>query len=133
MINKDIRLFIKKFLLFCLVLIGMSLLLFDSALKLFYLKIFPLQFAIVALVTFLSHLRLMKSFDQNIRNFSTTFLATMSVKLFIYMAFILVCLVIDRSQAVNFVLTFLSLYLCFTTFEVIQISDFLKKNKKSSN
>lgn len=133
MINKDILQFSKKFSLFCLVLIGMSLLLYDFALKNFYLKIYPIQFAMVAVVTYLSHLKLMNSFDQNIRNFSTTFLATMSVKLLIYMAFIVVCLVIDRTEAVNFVLTFLLLYLCFTTFEVIQISDFLKKNQKSSN
>jgi hypothetical protein len=133
MINKDLRFFLKKFLLFCLVLTGMSLLLFDTVLKEMYLKIFPVQFALVAAVTFLSHLRLMKSFDQNIRKFSTTFLSTMSVKLFIYMVFIIICLLIDRSHAVNFVLTFLILYLCFTTFEVIEISDFLKKNQKSSN
>ncbi len=133
MINNDLRFFIKKFVLFCLVLTGMSLLLFDLVLKDLYLKIYPVQFALVALVTFLSHLRLMKSFDQNIRRFSTTFLSTMSVKLLIYMVFIIIYLLIDRTRAINFVLTFLVLYLCFTTFEVIQISDFLKKNKKSSN
>lgn len=133
MMNKDVQFFLKKFILFCLVLISMSLLLFDTVLKDMYLKIYPLQFAVVAVVTFLSHLRLMKSFDQNIRKFSTTFLSTMSVKLFVYMVFIIICLLIDRSHAVIFVLTFLVLYLCFTTFEVIQISDFLKKNQKSSN
>lgn len=133
MINKDLLFFLKKFILFCLVLTGMSLILYGSVLKGVYLKIFPVQFVLVAGVTFLSHLRLMKSFDQNIRKFSTTFLSTMSVKLFIYMVFIIICLLVDRTQAVNFVLTFLALYLCFTTFEVIEISDFLKKNQKSSN
>lgn len=133
MMNKDLLFFLKKFILFCLVLTGMSLILYGSVLKGVYLKIFPVQFALVAGVTFLSHLRLMKSFDQNIRKFSTTFLSTMSLKLFIYMVFIIICLLVDRTQAVNFVLTFLALYLCFTTFEVIEISDFLKKNQKSSN
>lgn len=133
MINKEKRFFLKKALLFCLVLIGLSLVLYDTVLKDFYMNIYPLQFAVIALVTVISHLRLMNSFQLNTRRFNTTFLSVMSIKLFIYLVFILVCLLIDRTSAVNFVITFLILYLGFTIFEVIEISNFLKKNPKSSN
>ncbi len=133
MISKEKRFFLKKALLFCLVLIGLSLILYDTVIKDYYLKIFPLQFAVVALVTVISHLRLMSSFQLNPRRFNTTFLSVMSIKLFIYLVFILVCLLIDRTSAVNFVITFLVLYLLFTIFEVVEISNFLKKNPKSSN
>lgn len=133
MINNEKRFFLKKALLFCLVLIGLSLILYDTVLKEFYLKMFPLQFSIVALVTVISHLRLMNSFQLNNRRFNTTFLSVMSIKLFIYLVFILVCLLIDRTSAVNFVITFLVLYLGFTIFEVIEISNFLQKKSKSSN
>ena len=125
--------FLKKALLLCLVVTGLSLLLFDSVLKGYYLKIFPLQVAVVSLVTVISHLRLMSAVQQNARKFSTTFLAVMSIKLFIYIIFILVCLLIDRTHAVNFVATFLILYAIFTIFEVTEISNFLKKNPNSSN
>jgi L-asparagine transporter-like permease len=133
MINKEKRFFLKKALLFCLVIIGLSLVLYDTVLKDLYLKIFPLQFAVIALVTVISHLRLMNSFELNTRRFNTTFLSVMSIKLFIYLVFILTCLLIDRTKAVNFVITFLILYFVFTIFEVIEISNFLKKNPKSSN
>jgi hypothetical protein len=133
MINKEKRFFLKKALLFCLVIIGLSLVLYDTVLKDLYMKIFPLQFAVIALVTVISHLRLMSSFELNTRRFNTTFLSVMSLKLFIYLVFILACLLIDRTNAVNFVITFLILYLGFTIFEVIEISNFLKKNPKSSN
>ena len=133
MVNKDIRFFLKKMLLLCLVIIGLSLLLFDSVLKGYYLKIFPLQIAIIVLVTVFSHIKLMNAFQQNARKFNTTFLSVMSIKLFIYLIFILVCLLIDRTNAINFVLTFLVLYSIFTIFEVMEISNFLKKDLNSSN
>ncbi|MCL4482809.1 MAG: hypothetical protein M1445_09410 [Bacteroidetes bacterium] len=133
MISKEKRFFLKKALLFCSVLIGVSLLLYDTLLKEYYLKVFPLQFGIVALITLLSHLKLMNASERNPRKFSTTYLSIMSVRLLIYLVFILVCLLIDRTNAVNFVVTFLVLYLAFTIFEVIEILNFLKKNPKSSN
>ncbi len=133
MISKEKRFFLKKALLFCSVLIGVSLLLYDTLLKEYYLKVFPLQFGIVALITLLSHLKLMNASERNPRKFSTTYLSIMSVRLLIYLVFILVCLLIDRTNAVNFVVTFLVLYLAFTIFEVIEILNFLKKKPKSSN
>jgi L-asparagine transporter-like permease len=133
MVNSELKYFIKKFAMFCLVIVGLSLLLFDSVLKNHYLQVYPLQLSLIAVMTFLSHLRLMRTAGQNIRKFSTTFLSTMSLKLLVYMVFIIICLVIDRTRAVTFVVTFLILYICFTIFEVIEISDFLKKNQKSSN
>jgi hypothetical protein len=132
MVTPEIRYFLRKALLFCLVLIGISLILFESLLKDYYLRVFPLQFTLVSLVTVFSHLRLMSAVHQNVRRFNTKFLSIMAVKLFVYLCFILVCLLIDRSQAVNFVLTFLILYMSFTIFEVYQISNFLKKDTKSS-
>jgi len=133
MIISERRYFLKKALLLCLVVIGSALLLYDSVLKDYYLKVFWLQLAVVSVVTVISHLRLMTAVQQNARKFSTTFLSVMSVKLFIYLIFILVCLLIDRTNAVNFVLTFLILYVIFTIFEVTEISNFLKKNPNSSN
>jgi L-asparagine transporter-like permease len=102
-------------------------------LKDFYLNIFPIQFAVISLVTILSHLRLMNAVRLNVMRFNTTYLAIMSIKLFLYIIFILVCLLIDRSRAIDFVITFLILYVFFTIYEVIEISNFLRKNTNSLN
>ena len=131
--NTERQIFLKKIFYLCLSISGMAILLYQSVLKGYYLSIFPLQFAVVILVTVISHLRLMTSVEQNARRFSTTFLSVMSAKLFIYLFFILICLLVDRSNAINFVVTFLLLYLIFTIFEVIEISNFFKKNQNSSN
>ncbi len=131
--NTERQIFLKKIFYLCLSISGMAILLYQSVLKGYYLSIFPLQFAVVILVTVISHLRLMTSVEQNARRFSTTFLSVMSAKLFIYLFFILICLLVDRSNAINFVVTFLLMYLIFTIFEVIEISNFFKKNQNSSN
>ena len=133
MISREKQIFLKKALLFCLVLVGVSAILFSTYMKAFYLKIFPLQFGIIAKVTILSHLRLMNAAEANIRRFNTTFLSIMSVKLIIYVVFIMVYLLMERSGAVNFILSFLILYFCYTILEVNEISNFLKKSTKSSN
>lgn len=133
MIISERQKFLRKVFLLCLVISGVSLILYQTLLKGHYLQIFPLQLAVVSLVTVISHLRLMTSVELNARRFSTTFLSVMSAKLFIYLFFILICLIIDRSHAINFVATFLLLYLLFTIFEVIEISNFFKKNQNSSN
>ena len=133
MLNPEKKYFLKKALMFSLVLTGIALLLFDTVLKAYYFKMFPFQLGLVAVVTVVSHLRLMRAIQMNIRRFNTTFLSIMSIKLFIYLIFILICLLIDRKDAINFVIAFLILYVFFTIFEVIEISNFLKKNTKSSN
>jgi hypothetical protein len=133
MISKEIQFFLKKVLLLCLVVTGLSVVLFDTILKGLYLKVFPLELAIVVLVTIVGHLRLMKSIEFNMRKFSTIYLSTMSLKLLVYFLFILTNLLVDRSNAINFVVSFLILYIIFTIFEVIEISNFLKKYPKSSN
>ena len=114
--NTERQIFLKKIFYLCLSISGMAILLYQSVLKGYYLSIFPLQFAVVILVTVISHLRLMTSVEQNARRFSTTFLSVMSAKLFIYLFFLLICLLVDRSNAINFVVTFLLMYLIFTIF-----------------
>lgn len=133
MLNTEKKFFLKKALLFSLVLTGIALLLFDTVLKAYYFRMFPFQLGLVAVVTVISHIRLMNSIQMNIRRFNTVFLSIMSVKLLIYVIFILICLLADRKQAVSFVITFLILYVFFTIFEVIEISNFLKRNTNSSN
>lgn len=130
---KGIRFFLKKYLLFCLVVTGMSLLLYDTVLHGYYMKIYPVMFGLIAGVTLLSQLKMMSSVHDSIRKFSTSFMSAMGIRMLVYLAFIIIRLVLDKSDAINFVVTFLVLYVCFTAFEVIEISDFLKNNPKSSN
>ena len=49
--NTERQIFLKKIFYLCLSISGMAILLYQSVLKGYYLSIFPLQFAVVILVT----------------------------------------------------------------------------------
>jgi hypothetical protein len=126
-IETEIKQFIFKFIVFSLVLIGIAALLYLTIFKVYYVTSFPLQLLLIGSLTLYSHLRLIKACEQNIRRFTTVFMLSVTLKLMVYLLFLLICLLIDHSNALAFVLTFFTLYTCFTVFEVIQILIFLKK------
>lgn len=121
------KLFIRKFIIFSIVLTSISVILYMTVLKPFYVKTFPLQLLLIGSLTAFSHLRLIKACEQNIRRFTTVYMLSVTLKLMAYLSFLLICLLIDHSDALAFVLTFFALYICFTVFEVIQVLKFLKK------
>ena len=123
----EMKHFVRKFMIFSLILIVIAVILYISALKTFYVKSFPLQIFMIGSLTLYSQLRLIKACEQNIRKFTTVFMLSVTLKLMVYLSFLLICLLIDHSNALSFVLTFFVLYVCYTVFEVIQVLNFLKK------
>ncbi len=61
------------------------------------------------------------------RKFVTRFMGTVTFKLLLYLATLLVYVLVFRETALRFVIAFFVFYLIYTTFEVIA---FLKQNKK---
>ncbi len=121
----------KKFLInlgiFSFAMLIIAAVLYSTLLKEWYFPMAPAQFLLILLVTGISHLWLQKSILENKKGFTAAFMLTVSIKLMVYLAFIVICLLIDRSHAIVFVLTFFLLYICFTIFEVKQILGCLKK------
>jgi len=130
-ISAAFRQFIVKMLIFTMIIIFISSVLFLTVLKLWYLASFPYLAFLIATVTTIGHLLVVKASVMNARRFATAFLTSVSLKLMIYLTFILVYLLIDHSQAIAFVLTFITYYILFTIFEVIQVLNFIKKIKIS--
>jgi hypothetical protein len=126
-IEKEIKLFIFRIIIFTIILTSISAILYLTFLKPFYIKSFPLQLLLIGSLTTYSHVRLMKAFEQNIRRFTSVFMLSVTLKLMVYLSFLLICLLIDHSNALAFVLTFLILYICYTIFEVTQALKFFKK------
>ena len=121
------RKFVIKISLFTLTIILISAVLFLTVLKMVYLAIFPFQLLLIATVTTIGHLWVIRAADQNPMKFTTAFMASVTLKLLVYLFFMLIYLLIDHSQAISFVLTFIVLYISFTIFEVIQVLKFIKK------
>jgi hypothetical protein len=126
-IKNEIKSFISRIIIFTIILTSISAILYLTFLKPFYIKSFPLQLLLIGSLTTYSHVRLMKAFEQNIRRFTSVFMLSVTLKLMVYLSFLLICLLIDPSNALAFVLTFLILYICYTIFEVTQALKLFKK------
>ena len=121
------RQFIIRILIFTIIIAAIASALFLTVLKMWYLAVYPYQIILIATVTTIGHLLVIKASLQNSRRFATAFLASVTLKLMIYLTFMLVYLLIDHSQVIPFVLTFIILYIFFTVFEVVQVLNFIKR------
>ncbi len=95
----------------------------------YYFPHFPVIPAFLMLVTIMVHVYLIKSSENNPRKFTSKYLGAMGLKMFIYLVFLVVFLLLDTANAVPFLVSFLVSYAVFTLFEVISILNFLKKDK----
>lgn len=123
------RKFVYKLIVFSFVLLGVSALLFLAVVPSWYTPMFPIQFFLISLVTFFSYSRLLKACDVNPLRFSTVYIGTTTMKLFIYLSFLVGCLLLVKTDVLKFLMTFFALYVCFTVFEIIQVLSFCKVKK----
>ena len=121
------RKFIIKIIKFTLIILAIATVLFSTILKSNQLRSYPYLVLLIATVTTISHLWVTKASGQSNIKFSTAFMASTTLKLMVYLFFMLIYLMIDRTHVITFVLTFVALYVVFTVFEVIQIIAYIKK------
>lgn len=121
--------FVLKLVAFSIAVLGISAMLFLTLVSSWYTPLFPLQFIVISLVTFFSHSRLLKACDANPLRFSSVYIGTTTLKLFIYLSFLVGCLLLVEIDALKFLMTFLVLYVMFTVFEVIQVLSFCRVKK----
>ena len=79
------RKFVIKIGLFTLAIIIISAVLFLTILNKFYLAVFPIQLLLIAVVTTIGHLWVIRAADQNPMKFTTAFMASVTLKLLVYL------------------------------------------------
>ena len=72
------------------------------------------------------HVKLMKSLTDNPRVFNTNYMAWFGIKLFLNLSFVIVYVLLNRSEALSFVVFFGFCYLVYTIFEVISLTKILR-------
>ena len=130
--NPASRQFIVKILIFTLLIYAIATVLFHTVLTRWYFAPYPYLLLLVATITTIGHLWILKASAQNTRRFTTAYMASVTLKLIAYIAFMLIYLLIDRTQVITFVLTFITLYLTYTIFEVVNVLKFIRKPDKIS-
>ncbi len=119
--------YIIRLLVFSAIISTISYFLFQFTLAQYYLPVFPYLISFFITVSVLVHYILLKASDFRIAKFSTFFMGSVSAKLFLYIFFLIIYLLIDKENAVPFLLTFLALYFLFTIFETISLLFDLKE------
>jgi len=124
--NPELRLFTRQLLALAtitgLLIIGLAMLIPPRLISpsLPYLLIF------FTAATLLSFLFLQKRMKASPTGFVTAFMANSIIRLLLYLVIIVVYALLNRADAVNFIIAFFVYYLIFTIFEVVYI---LRKQK----
>jgi len=124
--TSDSRQFLVKITILSIFVFAIAMASFSTFLKPWHFAAYPIQILVIALVTTIGHLWIVKAAGQNTRRFTTAFMASVTLKLMVYLTFLLVWLLLDHSQVIPFVFTFISFYIIFTIFEVLQVLNIIK-------
>lgn len=93
----------------------------------------PFVFLFYFVLTASVHFFLLKAGKKRIQRFIPAFMAATSIKLLISLAVLLIYVLTHREEAVKFIIFFFLLYLCYSTFEIISILSYFRKNKELSS
>jgi len=124
---KELSGFIKFLLIYSIIIAIAGYMLGMSYLKDYFHPLFWFVLIFFVLTTFAFHYGLIKSCKGDPKLFFRYYLAATTLKLFGYVIIIIAYALINRNQAVPFIVTFLILYLFYLTFEVIFSYKVLRK------
>jgi len=119
--------FLKKLTLFSLSIFLLAFLIFHYLIPVSFINILPFAFLFYFLLTAATHLFLLKVAKQRIQRFIPSFIGATALKLFISLTVLIIYVLLNRIQAIQFILFFFMLYICFSTFEIIAILRYFKK------
>jgi hypothetical protein len=121
-----------KYLLFVTIALGiLALALFLMLPKTWFSPSLPFLFIFYYACSLLSFILLSRSLEKKFNRFVSVFMLTTTVKLFLFIAIMIIYAFINRKDAVSFLLNFFILYLFYTVFEVTQIIRLTKSSGTS--
>ena len=126
--NNSIKSMFLKTSVFSLVIFLLGDALFTTFLKNYYLNIFLVIFLYFIILTISVNVVLIKISKHKISSFVNKFMIASTLKMFLNLICLVVYVMIQRQNAVPFLICFLIHYMLFTTYEVVSILSFLKKD-----
>ena len=102
--------------------------LLNNVLKSPVAKVFPFITAFVAVVTLAIHIMLVRRVGGKPNQFVNTFMLANTFKLFLYLLFMIVYALVFKAQAVPFVISFFSLYIIYTGYDITSSNNFFRKS-----
>jgi len=96
----------------------------------FISPVWPFIIGFFFALTLLVHRFLLKKSDINPGKFINAFMLSTTVKLLLYLTIIMVYVLLNRDDAIGFILTFFVYYLVYTIYEIISILGVLRKSQQ---
>lgn len=125
--QESIKKYAIKLCLLALVLLAIGYGLFVFLLPESYFTFFPLVPLFLFAVTIITHIYLVRASENNPRKFTARYLGAMGLKIFIYVIFLAIFLIVASEHAIPFLISFLVCYAAFTVVEVIAILKYQKR------
>ncbi|WP_127343200.1 hypothetical protein [Ancylomarina longa] len=119
--EKIFKRYVFRLLIITAVLFVLSTIMYLTVLKEWFNYIFPFVIIYFLLFNTIQHYKLLKSSKGNPRAFFTNYMLWFGVKLGLNLTFILVYVLLNRAQALSFVLFFAFCYIVYTIYEVIAL------------
>jgi len=109
----------KGLIYFTLIIGTLAAMMFWLVIPQYYLPIFPVLFIFFPILSLT--IKMLASRFGKKNHYFFSFMLSNSLKIVIYLIFIIIYVILDRTNATAFVVTFLILYTLFTFFDVISI------------
>lgn len=121
--------FLIKSTVLTVIVLLMGTILYSTVFNQFYRPISPAILAFFYILTNLVHAYLLNIAGKSGSRFSAQYMAISFIKMFFYLAIVIVFVIINKEDAKIFLVNFLLLYVVYTIFEVYEISNFVRQIK----
>lgn len=121
--------FIKGLTLYTLFILGIGSILFLTVFKHYFLIILPFVLLFYYTSTLVLHKFMLQISQNDISRFSFKFMMLSLIKMFIYIIFGVLYIVIDEENAVIFLVVYLILYVAYAIYEVRSVMNMINESK----
>jgi len=127
--KNNFSIFIKGLTLYTLLILVLGAILFLTVFKNYFLPILPFVLFFYYISTLVLHKFMLQISQKDISRFSFKFMMLSLIKMFIYIIFGVLYIVIDEENAVIFLVVYLILYVAYAIYEVRSVMNLINESK----
>jgi len=121
--------FIKGLSIYTLLILGLGTIFFLTIFRNYFLLILPFVLLFYYISTLILHIFMLRISQKDISRFSFKFMVLSLIKMFIYIIFGVLNIIIDEENAVVFLIVYLILYVAYAVFEVRSVMRLINDSK----
>lgn len=127
--EKNFSKFIKGLTVYTLVILAIGALFFLTVFKQYFLMILPFVLLFYYISTLILHHFMLIISKKDISKFSFKFMMLSLIKMFVYIIFGVLYIIVDEENAVTFLIVYLILYVAYAVYEVKSVMNLINESK----